>query len=132
MHAAELESTFAKHADRMDMVTIYIAEAHAADEWTLRSSTNAELDGKWDVMLARDMSSKIKLAQDWVDWLQPSTPYVVDTMEDSARLAYGAWPERLVIVEDGVVKYYGGQGPWGYKPEEVEEWLAQRFPEQKL
>ena len=38
----------------------------------------------------------------------------------------------MTTVEDGVVKYYGGQGPWGYKPEEVEEWLAQRFPEQKL
>ena len=73
-------------------------------------------------------------------------------MDDPARLAYGAWPERMVIVEDGVVKYYGdrkyfshcsfpgglhlilhecmrAEGPWGYKPEEVMTWLANRFPD---
>ena len=31
-----------------DFLTVYIAEAHAADEWTLRDSTNAELGGMWD------------------------------------------------------------------------------------
>ena len=28
-------------------MTVYIAEAHAKDEWTLRDSANAELDGKF-------------------------------------------------------------------------------------
>ena len=28
-------------------------------------------------------------------------------MDDNGRLAYGAWPERLVIIEGGKVQYYG-------------------------
>lgn len=128
MHAAELEELYGAY-DGLDVVTIYIAEAHAADEWTLLDSTNAEEDGKWNVQLARDIESRVALAKDWVDWIKPSTTYLVDTMDDSARLAYGAWPERLVVVEDGVVQYYGDHGPWGYKPEELAEWLTERFPE---
>ena len=57
----------------------------------------------------------------------PQTPYAVDLMDDNSRLAYGAWPERLVVIEDGVVQYYGGQGPWDYKPKEVADWLSHRF-----
>ena len=78
--------------------------------------------------MARELKARVKLAQDWVGWLQPSTPYFVDQMTDEARLAYGAWPERLVVVEDGKIKYYGEQGPWGYKPTEVDQWLRTRFP----
>ena len=110
MHAAELERIVGAY-DGLDMVTVYIAEAHAKDEWTLRSTSNAEQDGKWDVMLAQDQASRCQLAKDWVDWLQPSTQYLVDTMDDGARLAYGAWPERMVIVEDGAVQYYGEREP---------------------
>jgi hypothetical protein len=108
VHATELERIVGAY-DGLDMATVYIAEAHAKDEWTLRSTSNAEQDGKWDVMLAQDQASRCQLAKDWVDWLQPSTQYLVDTMDDGARLAYGAWPERMVIVEDGVVQYYGGR-----------------------
>ena len=111
-------------------MTIYIAEAHASDEWSLGltpNGANAGANKKWDVPLPRTMEARLELAQTWVESLQPDTPYAVDLMNDNSRLAYGAWPERLVIIEDGVVQYYGGQGPWEYKPKEVADWLAQRF-----
>ena len=78
-------------------------------------------------MLARNLDERMKLAQDWVDWLKPESPYAVDMMDDNARLAFAAWPERLVVLENNKVQYYGDQGPWGYKPEEVQTWLEQRF-----
>ena len=118
MHAEELEQLKEQYAG-FDMLTVYIAEAHAADEWTLKTSTNGGDESRWDVMLGWTLDERRKLAQDWVEWLKPTTPYVVDKMDDATRLAYGAWPERLVIVEDGKIVYYGEQGPWGYKPEEV-------------
>ena len=111
-------------------MTIYIAEAHASDEWSLGTTpagANAGVNKKWDVALPRNMKDRLEVAQAWVKSLHPQTPYAVDLMDDNSRLAYGAWPERLVVIEDGVVQYYGGQGPWEYKPKEVADWLSHRF-----
>lgn len=118
----------ASYLDKADFISIYIAEAHAADEWTLRDKFNAELGGKWDVLVARSLEQRMATAKEWVQWLGTDCPYFVDLMDDNARLAYGAWPERLAILEDGQLVYYGAQGPWGYVPEEVGAWLAKRFP----
>lgn len=116
-----------EYGDRADFITIYISEAHAADEWSLRNETNAELDGKWDVPLPVTMEERLGTANIWAKWLNGSVPYYVDLMDDNARLAYAAWPERLVVLEHGKVAYYGDQGPYGYHPEEVKSWLERRF-----
>ena len=127
MHAQHLEQLKKKYDGKVRWLTVYIAEAHASDEWTLRDDFNAELDGKWDVPVARTMDQRLHTAREWVDWLNPSMEYVVDKMDDNARRTYAAWPERLVVIENGVVQYYGKQGPWGYDTDEVGAWLEQRF-----
>lgn len=115
---------------------MYIAEAHASGEWTLRDSANAELGGKWDVPVPVSLEQRLGTMREWVAWLDENggagTQYYCDLMDDAARLAYGAWPERLAVVEDGTLRYYGGQGPFLYKPEELEAWLRRRFPGHKL
>ena len=38
-------------------------------------------------------------------------------------------PERLYVIdEQGTIVYKGEPGPFGFHPEEVEAWLAKRFP----
>ena len=44
-------------------------------------------------------------------------------MDTEAELLYGALPERLYIVMDGLIKYAGRRGPDGYKIDEVKAWL---------
>ena len=44
-------------------------------------------------------------------------------MSDEANLDFGALPERLFIIKDGVVEYVGGIGPLLFNPKEVREWL---------
>ena len=44
-------------------------------------------------------------------------------MENEATQAYGAFPERLFILQEGKVVYEGGTGPYNYKLEEVQRWL---------
>jgi len=51
-----------------------------------------------------------------------------DFMQETADLAYGAWPERIYIIdESGVIMYRGGLGPFNYHPEEARAWLEKRF-----
>jgi hypothetical protein len=38
-------------------------------------------------------------------------------MDDAVAERWGAWPERLFVVDaDGTVVYAGEQGPWGFWP----------------
>lgn len=53
----------------------------------------------------------------------PECPVVVDTMLDTANIAYGALPIRFHIVQNGRVVYEGGPGPMGYNMRGVNEWL---------
>ena len=50
-------------------------------------------------------------------------PIMVDTMEDEATQAYGAFPERLFIIQRGKIVYEGGMGPYYYDLTEVRRWL---------
>lgn len=52
-----------------------------------------------------------------------SVPIMVDAFENEASKAYGAWPERLFIIQDGKIVYEGGTGPYNYKITEVQSWL---------
>ena len=54
-----------------------------------------------------------------------STPVLVDTMDNEATQAYGAYPERLFIVQDRKIVYEGGTGPYNYKLWEVKKWLEE-------
>ena len=44
----------------------------------------------------------------------------MDQITNDLMNAYNAWPERFYIILNGVVKYKGGNGPFGYIPDEVE------------
>ena len=59
--------------------------------------------------------------------LKPHTPVWVDTMTDACNKAYGGKPERLVVIQDGIVTYEGKQGPMGYDPEEVRAILKKKI-----
>ena len=56
--------------------------------------------------------------------LSITCPLLVDFMDDKANKAYGALPERIYVLFNGKIAYMGGQGPFGYKIDEVEDWLT--------
>ena len=98
-----------------DFVTVYISEAHPLDDWptpgnqySLRSHMTLD-----DRLFAARLLEEKKLG----------CPIVLDPMTDVAALAYGAHPERLYIIQDSVIKFVGGIGPFQYDPQKVREWL---------
>ena len=107
-----------------DFVTIYITEAHATDGWHFAKNPYAIRNHK----NMKDRLAAVKM----LNVKQPAGQLVVDTMSDDACKRYGAYPERLCIVMDGVVKYYGGQGPMLYRPAEVERWLKEYSDSKKM
>jgi len=123
---ARFNSLAAQYQDKADFLTIYIKEAHPQDEWTFRLIANK-------IKQAKKIEDRFAAAEEFVSQYQPhpSIHVVVDEMNDACRIAYGAYPERLYVVEEEVIMYKGGIGPHDYRMEEVERWLGKRFPEGK-
>ena len=49
-------------------------------------------------------------------------PMAVDGLDNAVASAYGGWPDRLYLLRrDGRIVYQGGEGPFGFKPAELEQ-----------
>lgn len=46
-----------------------------------------------------------------------------DLLDNAASCAYGAHPERLYVLLDGIIAYQGGIGPFLYNLNELRQWL---------
>ena len=111
--------------DRAEFVTVYIKEAHPEDEWQMESN---EKEGVCYPQ-PKTTAQRVAIANDFVRRFEYPVPLLVDPIDNPADQLYAGWPERLyVIAEDGTIAYKGETGPFGFHPEEVEAWLAKRFP----
>ena len=102
---------------KVDVVAIYISEAHSTDEWSLYS------DVTWKQ--PQTIEERIGLATKHAGRLHgDEIQLYVDTMANTVESSFAAWPERLYIIDSaGKIGYKGLNGPDGYLPEEVRSWL---------
>jgi Iodothyronine deiodinase len=115
-----------KYGDRVRFLTLYIKEAHPIDEWQMDSNVKEDVCYPQPTTTAQ----RLRIAKDFARRFRYDIPMVVDPIENPANAVYAGWPERFYILdEQGVIVYKGKPGPFGYHPEEVESWLAKRFPE---
>jgi hypothetical protein len=48
-------------------------------------------------------------------------PVLIDGIDNAVASAYGGWPDRLYLIgRDGRIAFQGGQGPFGFKPNDLE------------
>lgn len=100
---------------------VYIQEAHPSDEWQLESNVTDT------VVLPQPVSfsERQQVAQACSLDLKLTMPCVVDDMDNTVDTLYAGWPERLFIVDkSGHIAYAGKQGPFGFEPDHVREWLS--------
>jgi hypothetical protein len=117
---------FGRYKDRARFLTIYIKEAHPTDEWRMDQNDDADVC----YLQPRTTEDRVAIANDFARRFKYELPLLVDSIENRANEAYAAWPERLYIVDEaGRLAYKGGMGPFDFHPEEVDAWLARRFPE---
>ena len=119
---ASLASEFAGSA-RVQLV--YIAEAHAADEWPINSSRAA---GPANTVLApttlnerRAVAARMLAALPCLD----SLPLLVDGIDDVFLTALAAWPIRLYGVRGGVLERIGQPECAMFELAPFREWLLE-------
>ena len=105
----------------MDFACVYIAEAHAANEWQL--APNVEDGAILDQQVT--LEERRTQAHETAARLGLTMPLYLDEMSNGTSAAFAAWPERLVLVDAArQIAYPGRPGPWGFSPEEAEAALA--------
>ena len=115
-----------RYSGRADFLTVYIKEAHPEDEWQMES--NVEEDVCYPQ--PKTTAQRVAIARDFVERFGYPIPMLVDRIENPANAVYAAWPERFYVIDEGgAIVYKGEPGPFGFKPDEVEAWLAKRFGE---
>jgi len=105
-------------AEIADFVTVYIEEAHPAEKDHFSGNYGIESHG----CLEDRMEAAKTLKEEAGESLEGST-ILVDPLDNTAMAAYAGFPERLYVVLDGRIVYEGGMGPFGYKIQEVEEYI---------
>ena len=102
--------------DRASFYIVYIAEAHAVDEWQLsfneQEGIRLKQHGHFDERLAAAELCERELGL--------RMPILVDGMDNVASTLFAAWPERIYILDKGGTVYYrGGYGPYDFNPAEA-------------
>jgi len=108
-------------------LTVYILEAHPSDEWWLPETDKSKGGvANTQVTQHKTMDERIDAAQQFVRDFNFPAELVCDHMSNNGSLFYDSWPERLYIIEKGLVVYQGGLGPFDYNLQEVIDWLTVR------
>uniref|UniRef100_A0A4W5N4V7 Iodothyronine deiodinase n=3 Tax=Salmoninae TaxID=504568 RepID=A0A4W5N4V7_9TELE len=106
-----------QYADISDSVVVYIEEAHPSDGWM-------SSDAPYQIPKHRCLEDRLSAAQ-IMNREVPGCLVVADSMDNSSNAAYGAYFDRLYILQDGKIVYQGGRGPEGYRISELRDWLDQ-------
>jgi hypothetical protein len=93
------------------MVTVYIEEAHALDEWPM--GDGAKGSEFRAIIQPRTIAERAEAAKLLVTDLGYEVPLVVDNMENEVRIKYACWPLRFYVIDDEQV-WYKAQ-PSGYR-----------------
>lgn len=101
----------------MAFYVVYVKEAHPEDGWVV--TRNREEGIRVKDPTSEDQRSEV--ARSCAMRMSIRMPVLLDRIDNVVASAYGGWPDRLYLIgRDGHVAFQGGEGPSGFKPEELE------------
>ena len=111
---------------RAAFVGVYLAEAHALDEWPISEAPR-------DVRQHRSVGERLTAARDMLSELELAPPlaanfYVDDYPSNSFNAAYASWPLRFWVLNKREVLLKPMPKDAMYDLGELEAWLAKHAP----
>jgi peroxiredoxin len=117
-----------RYKDDAVFLGVYVREAHPTDGWRMDSNDEAGVK----ILQPKDYTERREVAERCGKVLKMSIPLLVDEMDDRVGHAYSGMPARLYIIDrDGKIAYKSGRGPFGFKPDEMEQSLVMMLLEQQ-
>lgn len=117
----DVDAVYRKYKDEANFLMVYVREAHPTDGWKMNSNAKAGVSFKQPTTYPE----RIEVCEQFRKRLNPGMPVVVDDINDPAGTAYSGMPARLYVIDaHGKVAFKSGRGPFGFKPQELEQALA--------
>jgi peroxiredoxin len=117
-----------RYKDEAVFLAVYVREAHPTDGWRMGSNDEAGVT----FAQPRDFAERSSLANRCYAKLKMNMPLLVDEMDDRVGHAYSGMPARLYVIDrDGKIAYKSGRGPFGFKPDEMEQSLVMLLLDQQ-
>jgi hypothetical protein len=88
-----------KFKSKCDFISIYILEAHAMDEWPIRTKSNL------CIKQHQTLHDRCIMAKSLIHDYKFNMPIYVDTMENSFENTYAAWPLRVFIIQNNQIQF---------------------------
>jgi type I thyroxine 5'-deiodinase len=112
---------YRRYSDRAAFFVVYIREAHPSDIWQMAVNVRENVV----YQNPQNTEARTNLAGICVRKLGIEIPALVDDFGNSTDMAYTGWPDRLYVVDrEGRIAYKSTPGPFGFKPAEMEQALA--------
>ena len=108
----------ARYGDHVAFFIVYIKEAHPEDGWALTYNRRAGIE----LQDPRTTEERTEVAASCALRMRTSIPVLIDELDNEVARQYGGWPDRLYLVgQDGRIAFQGGLGPFGFRPEQLQE-----------
>jgi tetratricopeptide (TPR) repeat protein len=118
--APELNNLARRYGPGASFLMVYIREAHSTDLW------QSTINERQHILLApaANLDQKQQYAAMCVRKLHLAFPSVVDGIDGTAEKAYGAWPNRVYVIDpNGKAVYSSGLSEIEFDPEALEAML---------
>ena len=119
-----LSALFRSYAPKgMRLLVIYIAEAHARDQWPVGKTISC-------VDQPTTLEQRLENARQCKATFNFEMPMLVDTMDDTFHCTYGAWPFRFYVVFQGklIFKAEPNEQNFCYDLQELDAWVSSFYP----
>jgi len=121
-HQEWLTQLFQQYGKKAVIVAVYIAEAHARDEWPVGDTISCCNQPK-------TTSERVEIARSFVSLPSSSkVPMLIDNAETNEfHLKMGAWPFRFYVFKQNKLVLKAQPNPLNgsYRVEDLEEWLKE-------
>jgi len=105
----------------VDLLHVYIIEAHPKGEWAFEVKPGVTLEQP------KLLQERLAIANTFAEDLQITDKMVVDDISNPCDIAFEARPERLYVLDGGKILWRSGLGPFQYDVDALRDVLASRL-----
>jgi hypothetical protein len=118
--AGNFEKMHRLYGDRATFIMVYVREAHPTDGWRMESNERVGVS----TAQPKSYDERVAVAQRCGKLLSLGFPMLVDTIDDAVGSRYSGMPGRFYLIDrSGKIAFKNGRGPFGFKPDELEQSL---------
>jgi hypothetical protein len=99
-------------------LAVYIAEAHARDQWPVGKTISC-------VDQPTTLQQRLTNAQQFQQNFNFQMPMLVDNMDNTFHNTYGSWPFRFFVISEGklILKAEPNKENFTYDMNEIDHWI---------